>query len=232
MVRAKFAEFRRCYDRGLARDPNLTGRVEARFVIGKDGKVTNVGVFGKPSGEDAALQERRVIACLERNFATLSFPPPKGGIVTVSYPIVFHSGAKPRCPSGRTWDGMNCVALITAENSSTKRTGSGTRSRPATIQGVVRAKFAVFRRCYERGLARDPNLTGRVEVRFVIGKNGKATNVEVLGKPTSCYAALQERQVIACLERSFATLSFPPPKSGHTVSYPIVFHPGPKSSCP
>ncbi len=83
IVRQSFNTFRACYEDGLRRDPNLRGRVEVRFVIGRDGSVPNVG-NGHSDMPDGA-----VIACVLRGFRALSFPQPEGGIVTVTYPIMF-----------------------------------------------------------------------------------------------------------------------------------------------
>ena len=47
----------------------------------------------------------------------------------------------------------------------------------AVIQRIVRQNFGRFRMCYEQGLARNPNLEGRVGVRFVIGRDGSVSNV-------------------------------------------------------
>lgn len=85
VVRANFSEFRRCYEGGLKKNPNLSGRVNVRFVIAKDGSVSNVGE------KDSDLPDEAVKACIIRAFSSLKFPEPEGGIVTVVYPIMFSS---------------------------------------------------------------------------------------------------------------------------------------------
>ena len=64
---------------------NLTGpgSVSARFVIGRDGAVSNVtngGVDALDSG---------TVACVLRAIYGLSFPKPEGGIVTVATRMTF-----------------------------------------------------------------------------------------------------------------------------------------------
>jgi hypothetical protein len=54
-------------------------------IIGRDGSVSNVGGGGD-------IPDGGVISCVTRAFYGLSFPQPEGGIVTVSYPIVFSPG--------------------------------------------------------------------------------------------------------------------------------------------
>ena len=86
IVRQSFGRFRLCYERGLRVNPNLQGRVSVRFVIGRDGTVANV----QNGGSD--LPDASVVSCVTRAFHGLTFPQPEGGIVTVTYPILFTPG--------------------------------------------------------------------------------------------------------------------------------------------
>jgi hypothetical protein len=83
IVRANFDRLRLCYENGLRNNPNLQGRVAVRFVIGRDGAVSNVGNGGSD------MPDGNVVSCVVRAFYGLSFPPPDGGTVTVTYPIMF-----------------------------------------------------------------------------------------------------------------------------------------------
>ncbi len=49
---------------------------------------------------------------------------------------------------------------------------------PEVVQRIVRQNYGRFRQCYENGLRTNPNLTGRVTARFVIGREGSVTNVQ------------------------------------------------------
>ncbi len=86
IVRQNFGRFRLCYENGLRNNPNLQGRVSVRFVIGRDGAVSNVGNGGSD------MPDGGVVSCTVRAFYGLSFPQPEGGIVTVVYPIMFSPG--------------------------------------------------------------------------------------------------------------------------------------------
>lgn len=86
IVRQNFGRFRMCYEQGLGRNPNLEGRVSARFVIGRDGAVSNVSNGGSD------LPDSGVVSCVLSAFYGLSFPQPEGGIVTVVYPIMLAPG--------------------------------------------------------------------------------------------------------------------------------------------
>lgn len=86
IVRQNFGRFRLCYENGLRNNPNLLGRVSVRFVIGRDGAVSNVSNAGSDMPDGA------VVSCVVRAFYGLSFPQPEGGIVSVVFPIMFVPG--------------------------------------------------------------------------------------------------------------------------------------------
>jgi pSer/pThr/pTyr-binding forkhead associated (FHA) protein len=86
IVRQNFGRFRACYQNGLSRNPNLEGRVAARFVIGRDGAVANVSNGGSD------LPDSGVVGCVLSAFYGLSFPQPENGIVAVTYPIMLSPG--------------------------------------------------------------------------------------------------------------------------------------------
>jgi hypothetical protein len=86
IVRQNYGRFRNCYEQGLTRNPNLEGRVQTRFIIGRDGSVSNV----QNGGSD--LPDSGVVSCVISAYYGLSFPQPEGGIVTVVYPIMFQPG--------------------------------------------------------------------------------------------------------------------------------------------
>lgn len=85
IVRQNFGRFRLCYQQGLARNPSLEGRVAVRFVIGRDGAVSNVSAMG-------GFPDAQVQSCVQSAFYGLSFPEPDGGIVQVTYPLMFSPG--------------------------------------------------------------------------------------------------------------------------------------------
>lgn len=95
------------------------------------------------------------------------------------------------------------------------------RLPPEQIQSTVRGQYGIFRKCYEAGLARNPNLEGRVIVRFVIDREG-AVSLSNLKEST-----LPDEQATKCIVDGFRALTFPRPDGGIvTVVYPIMFSPG------
>ena len=86
-VRAHYGPFRGCYEAGLGRHADLQGRVTVRFVINRDGKVSDVSI-----APDTDLRDCSVINCVREAFKHIKFPAPEGGIVTVQYPIMLVPG--------------------------------------------------------------------------------------------------------------------------------------------
>jgi hypothetical protein len=105
----------------------------------------------------------------------------------------------------------------------TVRPGSPVSGRlpPVVIRQVVRGSYAVFRGCYERGLATNPKLEGKVTVRFVIQRDGTVSDV------TNGGSDLPNDDVVKCVLQGFVALRFPAPVGGIvTVQYPIMLQPG------
>jgi hypothetical protein len=83
VVRQNSGRYRFCYETALRSNPNLQGRVTARFVIDRAGAVA-VASDGGSDIPDEAMRR-----CVVASFTNLSFPPPDNGTVTVVYPLVF-----------------------------------------------------------------------------------------------------------------------------------------------
>ena len=95
------------------------------------------------------------------------------------------------------------------------------RLPPEVIQRIVRQNFGRFRLCYENGMRQNPNLSGRVAVKFVIDRSGAVSTSQDGGSD------LPDQSVVQCVVRGFQNLSFPQPEGGIvTVVYPIIFSPG------
>ncbi|MCL2724406.1 MAG: AgmX/PglI C-terminal domain-containing protein [Polyangiaceae bacterium] len=89
------------------------------------------------------------------------------------------------------------------------------------IQRIVRQNFGRFRACYENALRTNPNLSGRVTVKFVVDRSGGVSMAQDGGSD------LADQGVVSCVVRSFTNLSFPQPEGSIvTVIYPIMFTPG------
>lgn len=89
------------------------------------------------------------------------------------------------------------------------------------IKKVVKRKLGLIRRCYERKLKRDPDLRGKVVVRFVIHSGGRVIEVEVLENTTG------DSDLAACVAGRVSAIRFGPADGGDTlVTYPFLLDAG------
>ncbi len=87
------------------------------------------------------------------------------------------------------------------------------------IADFIRRNIGHILYCYERSLSANPNLFGKVSVRFVIGASGKV-ETQKIGEST-----LKDQRVEGCILDKVAQWKFPTPKGGVQVSvnYPFLF---------
>ena len=92
---------------------------------------------------------------------------------------------------------------------------------PALIRGVVRERIGEIRACYDRGLAADPGLAGRVVIAFTIDAGGGV-------REASAEEVTIGGDVGACCREAALGWRFPAPTGAKAVSvrYPFVFEPG------
>lgn len=77
------AGFRACYNRGLATDPDASGKIDLKLRIGPGGEVT--GVAAAVTGNIPA----GVLNCVKGRAKAARFSPPEGGSAVVSVPVSF-----------------------------------------------------------------------------------------------------------------------------------------------
>ncbi len=148
-------EMRSCYEKRLAADPRLQGKVAIKWVIQPDGSATDAMV----APDFTTLNDAEVHACMTARIATWRFPRPKGGgVAIITYPWVFRAlaegAAAPREPA------------------------------PAVLEAVG-AQRATVNRCYEQRLAVHPELEGRVLVGFTLQPGGRFADVAVVPSGTT-----------------------------------------------
>lgn len=199
------------------------GLREAGFVrvsmTPRSGGGTNVTV------EESNLHDYRVIECVKRALERSTIQNPG------SKPLVASLGFEPDHAPQRTERAEDLPIEHTshAEHRPIEHSSNvpGDPSRPLgrlppeKIQKIVRASYDTFRKCYEAGLGRDPHLTGRVAIRFVIDLDGKVSSAQIADN------TLPDCAVSACVRDKFKALAFPEPEGGIvTVVYPIWLEPG------
>jgi hypothetical protein len=82
LIRAQMPRLRPCYERARATRPTLAGRVEVRFTIGRDGRVTTATATGMPAAPEVAT-------CVADALRQTTFPQPEGGSLQFVYPLMF-----------------------------------------------------------------------------------------------------------------------------------------------
>ena len=85
-VKRRSGDARRCYEKALAHNPKLEGKIVMVFTIEEGGRVSEVSVKSDTLG-DVALAD-----CMKDTLGRWRFDSPEGGSVTVSYPFVFQAG--------------------------------------------------------------------------------------------------------------------------------------------
>jgi TonB family protein len=86
VVKQHLAAIRYCYEKELAKNPKLFGKIVVKFTIAKDGTVSSASVKSSTMGNPIVEE------CVAERFMRMRFPAPKGGgIVVVSYPFVFNA---------------------------------------------------------------------------------------------------------------------------------------------
>ena len=89
------------------------------------------------------------------------------------------------------------------------------------VSAVVNKTKGPVAECYKAGLRRNKDLAGRIDVRFVVGVDGKVKEVREQG------SAFPDADVVDCVVRSFEKLAFPKPQMGDVVVvYPLVLRVG------
>ena len=171
------------------------------------------------------LTHSTVVDCVLRVYDQLNFPKPETGVVRVFYPVSFSLGQKKAGKSGAGAVPEGKVARIRAGAISV----SGRLSKEV-IQRILRQNHGLLRRCYEKGLSEDPNLQGRIAVRFVINSNGS------VGSAANASSSLPDSSVLLtdswffdCVVRTLDRINFPKPETGVVrVFYPVSFSLGQK----
>ncbi|MCB9745873.1 MAG: AgmX/PglI C-terminal domain-containing protein [Alphaproteobacteria bacterium] len=90
------------------------------------------------------------------------------------------------------------------------------------IDAVIKRNMNQIRYCYQRELSKNPNLSGKIVVKFVIAKDGTVSSAAT--KASTMGSAAVEN----CINGRFMRFKFPEPKGGGIVivSYPFLFSPG------
>ncbi len=120
--------------------------------------------------------------------------------------------------SGKRKVEAQVVAKVTA--TSLQEFDSDSRNQK-DIMDTLRRRMGGVKACYEKRLKRNPELKGKVVVRFVIAAGGSVIEAEVVENTTG------DSDLAACIAQSVRVIRFPPAEGSETtVTYPIILVPG------
>ncbi len=125
--------------------------------------------------------------------------------------------------SGRGGDGYGDVELGGRRRSVIRRRPSKTvvigGLKKAQVGRVIRRNLARFKHCYEKELNRNPNLAGKVAVRFTIAPTGQVALAKV------SESSIRSSKVESCAVGVMRSLRFPKPRGGGVVvvTYPFFY---------
>jgi outer membrane biosynthesis protein TonB len=92
---------------------------------------------------------------------------------------------------------------------------------PKDIQKVIRRRLGGIKHCYEKRLKRNPELKGKIVIRFVVHPGGKVIEVEIADNTTG------DSDLARCIASRVKAIRFPPADGGETsVTYPFILAPG------
>jgi hypothetical protein len=93
---------------------------------------------------------------------------------------------------------------------------------PEVIQSTIRAaSYSGIARCYSAALARNPDLSGRIAVRFIIDASGRVKDASI-----PPHLRLPDDTINECIVSQFESIVFPKPKGGGVhVEYPLQLQP-------
>lgn len=89
---------------------------------------------------------------------------------------------------------------------------------PELIGAAVRSNARHFQLCYETGRARNPELAGRVDVRFLINTDGSVGGAMIVDTDLPS-------QMARCVIQAFYGLRLPRQEAAVIAQYPMFFQP-------
>ena len=92
----------------------------------------------------------------------------------------------------------------------------------SVIDNVIKQHLAQIRYCYQKELNKDPELSGKIVIKFTIAADGTVSSAETNS------TTMDNEKVESCICGRFLRFTFPEPEGGGIVivSYPFVFQPG------
>lgn len=128
----------------------------------------------------------------------------RGGNPKSTYGMASGGGFK-KAPSNLATGGAQAVVMGAIDRS--------------VVDAYIKRNLTKIRHCYEKELAKNPNLFGRITITFIISGNGSVSTSKV-NRTT-----MNSEPVENCVASAIKQIKFPPLKGGGiaTINYPFVF---------
>jgi hypothetical protein len=187
-------ELQACYERRLAKAPDLTSTSVLEWTVRADGTIT----APTPSAMAAEYEDPELRDCVVARIRSWAFPPPDEPVNVTLVAGFSRKGAARAAAAGKD--------------------APGTMDRTA-VQKTVQGHAAEIGKCYQQRLEQDPKLAGKVVMRWQVQADGSVANVTV-GDGTT----LEDHALHECMRARIAGWRFPRPENGGvaTVTYPWV----------
>jgi TonB family protein len=113
------------------------------------------------------------------------------------------------------------VALAVLGVTATSHAGSYGKINAFVVRQEIRKDLPKINRCYESALRYEPELAGKVSVRFAVVRTGYVKGVQVVENTTG------NDRVERCVARIVSALRFPRRREGKSLrfTFPFVFAP-------
>lgn len=153
--------------------------------------------------------------------------PPSGEPAPPASPVALDAGAPAvEADSAVAPDAAAAASAVAADTAPTAAPtsapvfeSSGSSYPADSLKATFEQHGKSLLACYEPGRKRNPQLRGRVIVRFSIRRDGRPKGVADNG------SNLEDSAVIACVVKAVSAMRFAKPTEGNvTVTYPIIFH--------
>lgn len=119
--------------------------------------------------------------------------------------------------------GVVVASILTIGQPDVAHAGSGSRSSldAFVVRSKIKKDLPKINRCFESALRHEPELEGKVSIRFAVVRAGTVRGVQVVENTTG------NQSVERCVARVVGTLRFPSRRHGQSMrfTFPFVFAP-------
>jgi Ca-activated chloride channel family protein len=215
----------------LSKRFHVLSRLTSMLVLENDAMFAAYGIdrtTGKPNpprgGGPGMIDPAKAASLMNQaDDVKLSLLGSLGGAPSSSDVLKSGSGSGLAAPQGNGLGGLGGIGIGTSDQGPTRKAqvsfGGTSMSVPIeNAERVIRGALGPrARNCYQRGLASDPSMAGRLIIQMIVGQNG-----EVLSTNVAANTGLSPA-VASCIASASRSLSFAPPAGVSRLQTPMTF---------